>query len=60
MINNYPIVNIYEKESLKSKLSSQLIYGEKFQILNKKKGWLKIKTAFDKYVGYAKKYKIFE
>ena len=33
MINNYPIVNIYEKESLKSKLSSQLIYGEKFQIL---------------------------
>ena len=55
MINNYPIVNIYEKNSLKSKLSSQLIYGEKFQILNKKKGWLKIKTSYDKYTGFVKK-----
>ena len=54
MINNYPIVNIYEKNSLKSKLSSQLIYGEKFQILNKKKGWLKIKTSYDNYIGYIK------
>ena len=57
MINNYPIVNIYEKESLKSKLSSQLIYGEKFQILNKKKGWLKIKTSYDKYTGFIKRRK---
>ena len=57
MINNYPIVNIYEKESLKSKLSSQLIYGEKFQILNKKKSWLKIKTSYDKYTGFIKKRK---
>ena len=60
MINNYPIVNIYEKNSLKSKLSSQLIYGEKFQILNKKKGWLKIKTSYDNYIGFIKKKKIFE
>ena len=57
MINNYPIVNIYEKKSLKSKLSSQLIYGERFQILNKKKGWLKIKTSYDKYTGFIKKRK---
>ena len=57
MINNYPIVNIYEKESLKSKLSSQLIYGERFQILNKKKGWLKIKTSYDKYTGFIKRRK---
>ena len=57
MINNYPIVNIYEKNSLKSKLSSQLIYGEKFQILNKKKGWLKIKTSYDNYIGFIKKKK---
>ena len=54
MINNYPIVNIYEKESLKSKISSQLIYGERFQILNKKKSWLKIKTSYDKYTGFIK------
>ncbi len=57
MINNYPIVNIYEKDSLKSKLSSQLIYGEKFQILNKKKDWLKIRTSYDKYTGFIKKRK---
>ena len=57
MINNYPIVNIYEKESLKSKISSQLIYGERFQILNKKKGWLKIKTSYDKYTGFIKRRK---
>ena len=57
MINNYPIVNIYEKESLKSKISSQLIYGEGFKILNKKKSWLKIKTSYDKYTGFIKKRK---
>ena len=37
MINNYPIINIYEKSSLKSKLSSQLLYGEKFKVIKKKK-----------------------
>jgi len=37
MINNYPLINIYEKNSLRSKISSQLLYGEKFQILKKKK-----------------------
>ena len=55
MINNYPIVNVYEKNSSKSKLSSQLIYGEKFQILKKKKDWLKIRTSYDKYTGFIKK-----
>ena len=57
MINNYPIVNIYEKNSLNSKLSSQLIYGEKFKILKKKKDWLKIRTSYDKYTGFIKKRK---
>ena len=50
-------MNLYEKPSYKSKISSQVIYGEKFKILSKKKGWLKIKTAFDKYVGYTKNIK---
>ena len=57
MINNYPIVNIYEKKSLNSKLSSQLLYGEKFQILDKKSDWLKIRTSYDKYTGFIKKRK---
>ena len=54
MISNYPIINIYEKNSLKSKISSQLLFGEKFQILRKQNGWLKIKTSYDKYIGYIK------
>ena len=52
--NKNTYINLYEKPSYKSKISSQIIYGEKFKILSKKKGWLKIKTAFDKYVGYTK------
>ena len=54
MISNYPIINIYEKTSLKSKISSQLLFGEKFEILRKQNEWLKIKTSYDKYVGYIK------
>ena len=43
MINNFSVINIYESPNLGSKLSSQMLYGEKFRILNKKKNWLKIK-----------------
>ena len=55
--NKNTYINLYEKPSYKSKISSQVIYGEKFKILSKKKGWLKIKTAFDKYAGYTKNIK---
>ena len=55
-----PHLNVYEKATTKSNLSSQILYGEKFQILNKKKGWLKIKTSYDKYTGFIKKKKIFK
>ena len=55
--NKNTYINLYEKPSYKSKISSQIIYGEKFKILSKKKEWLKIKTAFDKYVGYTKNIK---
>ena len=46
--------NIYKKPSKTSEVTSQIIYGEKFNILYKKKGWLKIKTSFDDYIGYIK------
>ena len=51
--NNF--VYLYERPSHKSKISSQILYGEKFKILLKNKNWLKIKTSFDNYVGYVKK-----
>ena len=60
MINNYPIINIYEKNSLKSKLSSQMLFGEKFKILSQNKSWLKIKTSYDHYTGFIKRKKFIE
>ena len=48
-------VYLYEKPSHKSKISSQILYGEKFKILLKNKNWLKIKTSFDNYTGYVRK-----
>ena len=59
MKNNFfcksPHINLYKEPSYKSKISSQIIYGEKFKILLKNKNWLKIKTSFDGYIGYVKK-----
>lgn len=47
-------LNLYEKPSYKSKIGSQILYGEKFKILSKNKNWIKIKSFFDNYVGYIK------
>ena len=50
----YPCINIYEQPSINSKISSQIIYGEKFKVLRKIKSFLKIRTSYDKYIGYIK------
>jgi len=60
MINNYSITNIYEKPYKNSKLSSQMIYGETFKVLNIKKNWIKIKTVNDNYIGFIKKKNFFQ
>ena len=56
MKNNFffkkPFSNIYKKASKKSEVTSQILYGEKFKILSKNKGWIKIKSTYDNYVGY--------
>jgi len=55
--NNYyqnPLANIYAKPTTRSEITSQILYGEEFKILNKKKNWLKIKTTYDNYVGFLK------
>ena len=61
MKNNFfcksQFANIYESTSHLSKISSQILYGEKFKILIKNKNWIKIKTTFDNYIGYIKKIK---
>ena len=50
----YPCINIYERPSINSKISSQIIYGEKFKVLRKVKNFFKIRTYYDKYHGYIK------
>ena len=61
MISKYSSINIYEDKKKNSKLSSQILYGEKFSIIKKYKDWYKIKTDYDKYVGFikSKKFKKF-
>ena len=51
---NNPCINIYERPSINSKISSQIIYGEKFKVLKKVKNFLKIRTSYDRYRGYIK------
>ena len=51
---NKPYINLYQSGSRNSKISSQILYGEKFKILKKKKKFLKIKTNYDNYIGYIK------
>ncbi len=46
--------NIYKKSSTKSEITSQILFGEKFKIILKKKKWIKIKTKSDNYIGFIK------
>jgi len=52
--STYSCINIYERPSINAKISSQIIYGEKFKVLRKIKSFLKIRTSYDRYTGYIK------
>ena len=54
---NYSVANIYSKPSSKSEVISQILYGEKFKIIEKKKDWYKIRNNYDDYIGFIKKKK---
>ena len=60
MINNRLILNVYEDSSSKKKISTQLLYGDKFKIIKKFNSTLKIKTSYDNYVGYITRGKFLE
>jgi len=49
---NKPVGNIYLKPDSNSEVVSQILYGEKFKVLSKRKNWLQIKTYYDNYIGY--------
>ncbi len=48
------VKNIYKSPKIKSEITSQILLGEKFKILYKKKNWLNIKVKSDNYVGFIK------
>ena len=52
---NSSIINVLEKNRSRSKVTTQLLYGETFKIIKKKGNWLKIKNDTDNYIGYIKK-----
>ena len=44
MRNNLSTINVYKNKNIKSEIVTQLIYGETFKILKKKRNWIKIKN----------------
>ena len=54
LTNNFPILNLYKKASLKSEIVTQMIFGESFSIFKRKRNWLKIKIKEDGYKGFIK------
>ena len=56
MKNNFyfkePFSNIYKLPNKRSEVTSQILYGERFEILSKKKDWIKIKSLYDRYSGF--------
>ena len=54
MINKLSVLNVHKKNSIKSEVVTQLLYGDTFKKIKKKGSWLKIKNNLDNYVGYIK------
>ena len=58
MENNFfctkQVINVFLEPKKSSKVSSQLIYGEKFQIISRSKNYIKVKNFYDRYIGYIK------
>ena len=54
MISKFPVLNVYKKKTKKSKVVTQLLYGDAFKKLTQKGSWIKIKNDLDNYIGYIK------
>ena len=53
--NNYSEINLYRKNSSRSEVVTQMIFGNAFYVLNKNSNWWKIKILEDNYKGFIKK-----
>ena len=52
--NNFSVINLHKKPSVKSEVVTQMIYGDSFSISRKSKKWLRVKIKEDNYKGYIK------
>ena len=52
--NNFSVINLHKKPSIKSEIVTQMIYGDSFSVSKKSRNWLKIKIKEDNYKGYIK------
>tara|TARA_B100000965_G_scaffold406543_1_gene446035 strand:- start:3976 stop:4731 length:756 start_codon:yes stop_codon:yes gene_type:complete len=53
--NKSIIIDVLERPNKNSKVSSQIIYGEKFKVLSEKKNFYKVKNIYDNYIGFISK-----
>ena len=54
LTNNFTLINLHKKPSIKSEVVTQMIYGDTFSISKRSKKWLKIKIKEDGYNGFIK------
>ena len=47
--NNFTLINLHKKPSIKSEVVTQMIYGDTFSISKRSKKWLKITTIPEAY-----------
>ena len=52
--NNFTILDLHKKPSIKSETVTQIIFGDSFSITKRSKKWLKIRIKEDGYNGYIK------
>ena len=52
--NNFSLINLHKKPSIKSEIVTQMIYGDTFSISKRSGKWLKIKIKEDSYNGFVK------
>ena len=60
MISKLSVLNVYKKKTKKSKVVTQLLYGDTFKELTQKSSWIKIKNDLDNYIGYIKNKKFLQ
>ena len=58
--NNFNVINLHKRPSIKSEIVTQMIFGDSFSISKKGIKWLKIKIKEDGYNGFVKNKKFSE